>query len=1159
LKYSDFVHLHVHSDYSLLDGAGTIPGYIDRALHFKMPALALTDHGCMFGAITFYKRALKRGIKPLVGCEMYVARTNRFDKKPGGRGAWDSSNHLILLAKDVTGYNNLMTLSSKGYTEGFYYKPRIDLDLLDEYSNGLIGLTACLKGVVGEDLSEGDTARARRRAGQLTDILGKENLYLEVQRHGLEEEERILKGMIELSKELDLPIVATNDCHYILKEDARAQDIMLCLQTGRDLDDPNRLRFANDQFYFKSPEEMKELFADVADAVTNTVEVAEKCNLDLELGRIRLPDFPIPAGYAGADKYLDALAQEGLKERYPSEPPEAIQRLRYELRIIEQMKYSSYFLIIKDLVDAARGMGIPVGPGRGSAAGSIVSYCLGITDIDPLRFGLLFERFLNPERISMPDIDIDFCDKRRQEVIDYVTNKYGKDSVSQIITFGTMAARAAIRDVGRVLKVPIPDVDRIAKLIPAEPGVTLDSALERVPELKQAATAERFGDLIGMAKRLEGLARHASTHAAGVLITPGNLTNYVPLYRGSKGETVTQYDMNSIESIGLLKMDFLGLTTLSIVHDTLGMIRDRHGVDLKMEEIPLDDEEVYGLLSEGQTVGVFQLESSGMRDLLRRIRPERFEDIIAINALYRPGPLGSEMVELFIKRKQGKKEIDYEHPLLEPILNDTYGVILYQEQVIEIASNLAGFTKGQADILRRAMGKKEPEVMDQQQRNFVKGAVARGIKKDLAERIFSKIAYFAGYGFNKSHSAAYALLSYHTAYLKVKYPMEFMAACLTSEMGNTDRIVILMDECRRMGMKVLPPDINESGADFNVIDEGIRFGMAAIKNVGRSAIESITEARDKGGPFKTIFEVCERVDLRSVNKRVLESLVRAGALDALEGHRAQLMAAAESAMGVGQKVQRDRSTGQTSLLSILETKGEENGMARYLPYAEEWSLLEKLAHEREVLGFYCSGHPLSRYRREVDAFTTTSIAEARHTADGRQVVIAGIIGGKRVHIAKDGHKIGFVSLEDLTGQIEAVFFNDQITAAGDKIRQGVMIIVLGTVSYRNEDQPKIRVSDFVELESSIEALTGKVEIDIDPGRLSDTALGLLTGVLDANPGNAPVSVVVMSKDVGDVVLSIPRSRVKPTRDLVAALDGIEGVANVRLISKVRRGRTRKFG
>ncbi len=1154
MKYADFVHLHVHSDYSLLDGAGRIPAYIERALQLRMPALALTDHGNMFGAISFYKQALKSGIKPLVGCELYVARASRFDKKPSGRGVWDTSNHLILLAKDVEGYHNLMKLSSHGYAEGFYYKPRVDLELLGHHNKGLLALTACLKGLVGEDLDGGNLAQARAKVGTLADIFGKGNVYLEIQRHGLEQEERIITGAIKLSKELDLPVVATNDCHYILREDARAQDILLCLQTGRDLDDPTRLKFANDEFYFKSPDEMKALFPEVPEAITNTVEVAEKCNLDLALGKIRLPDFPIPEGYTDADEYLETLARNGLERRYPGTPREVIERLEYELRVIEEMKYSSYFLIIKDLVDAARGVGIPVGPGRGSAAGSIVSYCLGITDIDPLRFGLLFERFLNPERISMPDIDIDFCDKRRQEVIDYVSDKYGKQSVSQIITFGTMAARAAIRDVGRVLKVPVQDVDRIAKMVPAEPGVTIDSALQRVGEFKQAASSDRLKELIEMAKRLEGLARHASTHAAGVLITPGKLTDYVPLYRGTRGELVTQYDMNSVESIGLLKMDFLGLTTLSIVHDTLALIKERYDVDIKPPDIPLDDEEVYGLLSEGQTVGVFQLESSGMRDLLRRIRPERFEDIIAINALYRPGPLGSEMVELFIKRKRGQKEIDYEHPLLEPILKDTYGVILYQEQVIEIASNLAGFTRGQADILRRAMGKKEPEVMDQQRRNFVKGAAASRISEEVAERIFSKMAYFAGYGFNKSHSAAYALLSYQTAYLKVKYPMEFMAACLTSEMGDTDRIVILLDECRRMGINVLSPDMNQSQADFTVTPDGIRFGLAAIKNVGRSAIESIVEVRNKGGPFTTIFGLCERVDLRSVNKRVLESLTYAGALDSLEGHRAQILAAIESALGVGQKTQRDRSTGQTSLLKILETKGEDNGIARRLPYADEWSLLEKLTHERNVLGFYCSGHPLSRYKREVDAFTTTSIAAAKRMGDGKRVVIAGIVGNKRIILGRDGQKIAFVSLEDLSGQMEVIFFNDQLKAAGDRLTQGAMILVLGTVSYRNEDRPKIRVGDFVELESSIEVLTGKVEIDIDPRKMTESALGILTGVLDGNQGSAPISVVVLSEEIGDVVLQIPRTRVKPTRDLVAALDGIEGVANVRLISKASRGR-----
>jgi DNA polymerase-3 subunit alpha len=1125
-------------------------------MEMNMPALALTDHGSMFGAVSFYKYARKKGIKPIVGCELYVARGSRLDKRPGGHGAWDTSNHLIALAKDEEGYHNLMKLSSRGYTEGFYYKPRVDLELLSEHSRGILAMSACLKGKLGEDLIGGDKRRAREHIGIFSDIFGRDSFYLEIQRHGLDEEEAVTRGVLELAGEVDLPVVATNDCHYIRKEDARAHDILLCLQTGRDLDDPNRLKFVNDSFYFKSPEEMKELFPEAPEAVTNTLEVAEKCNLEMDLGRMKLPAFPIPEGFASANEYLEHLAVQGLKERYPGAGPEVMARLDYELKIIEQMGYSGYFLIVRDLVDAARGMGIPVGPGRGSAAGSIVSYCLRITDIDPLKFGLLFERFLNPERVSMPDIDIDFCDRRRSEVIEYVIAKYGKNSVSQIITFGTMAARAAIRDVGRVLKVPIDEVDRIAKTVPAEPGMTLDAAMERVPGLKEAAGSEKHGELIELARKLEGLARHASTHAAGVLITPGDLMDHVPLYRGSKGEVVTQYDMNSCESIGLLKMDFLGLTTLSIMDDTLEMVRDRHGVELKLKELPLDDPEVYGMLSEGQTIGVFQLESSGMRDLLRRIAPERFEDIIAINALHRPGPLGSEMVELFIKRKRGEKKIDYEHPMLEPILKESYGVILYQEQVIEIASKMAGFTKGQADILRRAMGKKETAIMDQQRRSFIKGAMGNRIKQDIAERIFNNIAYFAGYGFNKSHSTAYALLSYQTAFLKVKYPMEFMAACLTSEIGNTDRVVILMDECRRMGIKVLPPDVNQSEADFMVTDEGIRFGLAAIKNVGRAAIDAMVEARRKHGEFRTLFDLCEHVDLRGINKRVVESLALSGALDSLEGHRAQLVAGIEMAMGVGQRSQRDRSAGQTSLLQILETHGEKSGITRSLPYADEWSLMEQLNREREVLGFYCSGHPLSRYNREIECFATTTIAGARNLGRNRSVIVAGVISGKRVHIRRDGSKVGFVGLEDLTGQIESIFFDDQINSAGDRLVPGAMVLVSGSMSFRNEDDPKIKAKDFIELEQSAPKLTRKLEIVIDAARFGETALELLTGVIGSNPGPVPVSVVVVSEKVGEVVLKMPKGGINPGRDALAALDNIEGVAAVRLIPKASRGRRR---
>ena len=1151
MRHSDFVHLHVHSDYSLLDGAGSIPSYIERANELNMPALALTDHGSMFGAVFFYKMAIKAGLKPLVGCELYVTKGNMLEKKAPKRGAWESLNHIILLARDMEGYRNLMKLSSKGYTEGFYYRPRVDLDLLAEHSGGILALGACIKGLVSDEIINDRYDEAKARAGQLRDIYGEGHFYLEIQDHGLPEEKKANEGLSRLSEEMGIPLVATNDCHYIHQDDARAQDVMLCIQTGRDLDDPNRLRFYNDQFYLKSPDEMKELFADVPESITNTIEVAEKCNLELELGVVQLPEFPIPEGFSDADAYLESLVREGLKHRYPDAPPEAAERLQYELRVIEQMKYSGYFLIVKDLIDKAREMDIAVGPGRGSAAGSIVSYCLNITDVDPLKFGLLFERFLNPERISMPDIDIDFCDRRRDEIIEYVAEKYGRESVSQIITFGTMGARAAIRDVGRVLKVPLSDVDRIAKLVPQEVGITLDGAIERVAELKEAARSEEYGDLIGLSRKLEGLARHASTHAAGVLIAPGKLIDYVPLYRGNKGEVVTQYDMKSVEDIGLLKMDFLGLTTLSIIEDALRMIKERHGVEIEPSQILLDDREVYAMLARGDTIGVFQLESSGMRDLLRRIAPERFEDIIAINALYRPGPLSSEMVDLFIKRKHGDEEIDYEHPMLEPILKDTYGVILYQEQVIEIANKMAGFSKGQGDILRKAMGKKETEVMDQQRRNFVKGSVANKIKESVAERIFGKIAYFAGYGFNKSHSAAYAMLSYHTAYLKTKYPAEFMAACLTSEIGNTDRVVTLLDETRRMGIKVLPPDINESHPDFRVTGEGIRFGLQAIKNVGRAAIDAVVRAREKHGPITSIFELCEWVDPGGLNKRVLESLVMAGALDSLKGHRAQLLASVETAMSAGAKTQRDRSSGQTSLLTVLEDHGEENGIERKLPHTPEWSDMTKLTHEKEVLGFYCSGHPLSRFKREISWFATASLDKAMGMRDGDRVVVAGIVSDRRVHLGKKGQRIGFVALEDLSGAMEAIVFDDKMRSDGEKLKPGNMLMISGTISIRKEDSPKIRVNDFIDLDASIEKMSGGMELTVDLGSFTHDALDVLTGILDSSPGEIPVHIVVCGSEAGEIEIDVPDVQIRPSRDLISAAMNVVGVKDVRLLPRSR--------
>lgn len=1152
MKHAEFVHLHVHSDFSLLDGAGKAADYISKAVDLRMPAVAITDHGCMFGAVEFYGQALKMGIKPLIGCEFYVTQGSRFDKK---QSTWENLNHLVLIAENTEGYHNLMKLSSRAHTEGFYYKPRIDFELLSQYGKNLVALTACLKGIVNEDLAKGDLDQAKTKIEKLIEIFGKENVFIEVQRHGLEEEERIVRHAIDLSKILGVGLVATNDCHYVNRHDAKAHDILLCIQTGADFDDPNRLRFANDQFYFKTPDEMKSLFAEIPEATRNTVAIAERCTVDLDLGKVHLPKYQIPSGFTDEDHYLAYLAHQGLRKRYPQGNDEALKRLEYEIRVIQEMKYSSYFLIVKDIVDAAREKGIPVGPGRGSAAGSIVAYCLGITNVDPLRFKLIFERFLNPERVSMPDIDIDFCDRRRQEVLDYVVEKYGRDSVAQIITFGTLGAKAAIRDVGRVLKIPSQEVDRIAKMIPAEPGATLESALERVKELREISENPRFSELISMARKLEGFARHASTHAAGVLIAPGDLTDYVPLYRGARGEIVTQYDMNSIEAIGLLKMDFLGLTTLTIIQDTLDLIKKRCGTSINIDEIPLDDKEVYRMLDSGLTVGVFQLESSGMRDLLRRLAPERFEDIIAINALYRPGPLGSEMVEQFIRRKRGSDPIEYDHPLLEPILKDTYGVMLYQEQIIEIASTIGGFTRGQADTIRRAIGKKNDKIMETQCRNFVKGAVANGIPESVAEGIFSKMAFFSGYGFNKSHSTAYALISYQTAYLKCKFPTEFMAACLSNEIHNTDRICVLLEECRRMGIDVLPPDVNESEVDFTPGEASIRFGLGAIKNVGKAAIESIVGARKSGGKFKSIFDLCERVDLRCVNKRVLESLIFSGALDSLAGHRAQLHAAVEIALSVGQHAQKESRSGQMSLLTVFSNAGNSD-IERKLPDVAEWSLMEKLAHEREVLGFYCSDHPLSRYKLETEYFTTAKIADVREMKDREQVTVAGIVGQRRVFIGKDAKKMAFVTIEDTTGQIELIFFDEQYASAESKLVPGSTILVRGVVSTRNDDQPKIRVYGWIEMDKVIENLTERIEVEIDRGELTQEGIEVISRLLKINPGEVPILIRIKRTDVGDIKMEIGDTRVKPTRELIMRLSGVKGIKRVSLVKKKWGSRSR---
>ncbi|HXH07893.1 MAG TPA: DNA polymerase III subunit alpha, partial [Vicinamibacterales bacterium] len=914
---AEFVHLHLHTEYSLLDGACRIDELLDRAAALKMPAIAVTEHGNMFSAVQFHDEARRRGIKPILGCEVYVAPDSRF-ARTGAPG--EAASHLVLLAETPEGYRNLIKLVSAGYTEGFYYRPRIDRELLAAHARGLIGLSSCLKGEVATGLRTGQPERARQAAAAYRDILGPGNFFLEMQYQGLEDQCVVNAGLLPLARDLGLPLVATNDVHYLTREDHRPHDVLLCIGTGKVVHDTDRLRYHGDQFFLKSAEEMAAVFGDYPEALRNTLAIAERCQVELPSGEVHLPGFEVPPPFT-AEEYFEHIVREGFRQRLPRLREQAAQgvlrcpleqyeaRLAYEIAMIKKMRYAGYFLIVWDFIRYARERGIPVGPGRGSAAGSLVAYCLRITDVDPLQYGLIFERFLNPERVSLPDIDIDFCERRRAEVIDYVTRKYGRENVAQIITFGTMKARAVVRDVGRALDIPFADVDRVAKLIPPALDMTLDRAVEENPALKDLEQRdERVRTLLATARRLEGMTRHASVHAAGVVIAPRPLTEFVPLYRSQKDEITTQWAMKEIERVGLLKMDFLGLTTLTLLHDAVEEIRRTTGETLDLDRIPLDDPKTYDLFCEGQTQGIFQFESSGMRETLRKAKPRCLEDLIALNALYRPGPLRGGVVDDYIARRHGRVDIRYEVPQLEPILRETYGVIAYQEQVMQIASELAGFTMGEADLLRKAMGKKNAAVMQAQRRRFIEGAQARGISAKKASRIFDLMEYFAGYGFNKSHSTTYAYLAYQTAYLKANYPRQFMAALLTIESQNTDKLALYLAECREMGVPVLPPDVNASAAAFQVTPDGVRYGLAAVKNVGGAAIESILEARRRLGRIDSLFTLCEHVDLRLVNKRVLESLIKAGAFDTLAppgsdarpaAWRARLAAAVDRALEHG--------------------------------------------------------------------------------------------------------------------------------------------------------------------------------------------------------------------------------------------------------------------
>ncbi len=1072
-----------------------------KAAELKFPALAMTDNGNLFGAIDFYSSAMKAGIKPIIGMETYIAIGSRFDKQT--HGIKEASFRLVLLAKNENGYKNLLKLSSAGYLEGFYYKPRIDKELLAQHSEGLIALSGDLKGEIPYYFRNEQPKEGRRALKEFLDIFGKENFYLELSDHGLEPQKRLREEFKALSKEFSVGLAATNDVHYLYQKDARAHDALICIGTGSLIDEPNRMRYQGDNFYLKSADEMKALFKDMPDAIKNTVAIAERCNLELDFKKTHLPYFEPPKGKT-QESYMRELCAQGLSDRMKGNVTDEYQkRLDFELQLIHKMGFDSYFLITWDFIHYARQHGIPVGPGRGSAAGSLVAYVLGITNVDPIKHSLFFERFLNPERISMPDIDIDFCFERRDEVIDYVRRKYGVQNVAQIITFGTMAAKAVIRDVGRVMNFSYPDVDKLAKLVPNELNISLESAFNKEPKFKElAAQDSRIASLLDVSKSLEGLARHASTHAAGVVIADAPLTEYVPLFKANE-QVSTQYTMKDLEKIGLLKMDFLGLKTLTMLQHTLKVIKDIHGVSIDIDALPFDDTPTYEMLGRAEAAGVFQLESSGMRDLLKKMRPKVFDHLVALLALYRPGPLGSGMVDDFIKRMHKPSTIQYDHPALEPVLKETYGVILYQEQVMQIVSVLAGFTLAQADSLRRAIGKKIPEIMEKEKKNFIDGAAKhKQVAEKVAEKIWNLIDYFSGYGFNKSHSTAYALISYQTAYLKAHYPIEFMTALLTSEMGNTDKVVRYIEECRKMSIEVLPPSVDESFAEFTCVNNRIRFGLTAVKNVGTTAIESILEARKNGGPFKSFYDFTERVDLRVCNRKVLESLIKSGCMDQFNLHRSQLMNMIDSALEMGSTLQKDRTVGQFSFFSGGDQTAAAFKTSGDVPDIPEWPENQKLAYERELIGFYVSSHPLSKHAGTLKNYASAFSDTLSEFKDQAEVSMGGIIDGIKEILTKKGSKMGFVTLQDLRGNAEVVVFPELYASAAKLLQKDSIVFVRGKISGR-DDVAKILAEEIIPIEEVKTRFTRSICIDLTTIGLAPDLLAEVKAILGRYKGQTP--------------------------------------------------------
>ncbi|MDP6052756.1 MAG: DNA polymerase III subunit alpha [Candidatus Latescibacteria bacterium] len=1145
-----FVHLHNHTHYSLLDGANRIKDLAETAKDYGMPAIAMTDHGNMFGAVEFYKTVKDVGLTPIIGCELYIAAGNHKEKRPARTGdRVDQTTHFVVLVQNATGYKNLMKLTSAGYLEGFYYKPRVDLELLEKHSEGLIALSACAKGPIANLVVGGQMDKARDKCKQLRDIFGK-NFYLEVQDHGLDFDKPINNAMIEFSKEFDIPIVATNDAHYLNKEDAPAQDVLVCIQTGKELSDPKRLKFTTDSLYFKTAGEMKQLFGHVSGAIENTVKISELIDFEMDLGTLKHPQVPVPEGYENLDAYLRKMAYDGMKSRYDTITEEMTFRLDYELGVIGQMGYPGYFLIVADFVRFANEHNIPV-MARGSALGCMVAYTLGITTVDPLSYGLLFERFLNPERVSMPDIDIDLADRERDKVINYVVEKYGQKSVAQIITFGTMGAKAAIRDVGRVLSLSYGDVDRIAKLVPTELKMTLNRAMDQVPELKQIAEGGGIeGQLIGYAKILEGLSRHASVHAAGVVIAPGDLTDYVPLYKPSNKETiVTQYTGEVMEEVGLLKMDFLGLQNLSVIQDALALIKETTGDEIDLEDIPLDDKKTLDLFCRGETTGIFQFHSSWLHDFLRRLRPDAVEDLIAMNALCRPGPLNGGVVDDYIDKKHGRKEVTYHHPVMETALKETYGLIVYQEQAMQIARDMAGFTLGRADFLRKAMAKKKPEVMAEERRDFVEGSVKNGIDKKIAEEVFSLIEYFGGYAFNKSHSAGYAIVAFQEAYLKAHYPVPFMAALMSNEMSDTDAIVVLINECRKTDIKVLPPDINKSDKVFTVEGESIRFGLCAIKNVGHGAVESIVKARKEYGEFSDIFDLCDNIDLRLANKRVLESLTQAGAVDSLEGHRAQNLDVIDIAIDAAQSRQRDRDKGQTSLFDLNGDDDDEPIMIHkpVLPAVPKWPASQTLALEKDLLGFYVTGHPLAEFEDDLRAFATAEMRRLDRVSDREEdVVVGGIVTAIKPIVDRKGQSMAFVTLEDFSGAGEILVFSDQYELHKTLVAADSLILVRGQISAK-EGENKVVASEIMSLPEARDKLTRSVVVTVTPEQTTDDIIGSLKETFKTHPGDCEVRFKIPTREYGEVSIKAGgHIRVAPTTELLLVVREMLGANRARL-------------